>query len=171
MNGDDARHVPTMSWHENRIARPLKVGGRFDSRATKYESDLGFTTGIPRVHFSNTIPLPINTVTVAGEGMTPYMFGYSVIPKNMKILHCPSSRQPQDRRRRRAHPAAALTRVRMLVVPAVSRCVRARDERWGDRTTAQALRERAQAAMRQPREWVKRASWHLMTWYGKWGWA
>ena len=30
-----------MSWHENRIARPLKVGGRFDGRATEYESDLG----------------------------------------------------------------------------------------------------------------------------------
>ena len=42
---------------------------------------LGFTTGIPRVHFSDTVPLPVNTVTVAGEGMTPYMFGYGVIPK------------------------------------------------------------------------------------------
>ena len=38
--------------------------------------------GIPWVQFSNTVPLPVNTVTVVGEGMTPYMFGYSVIPKN-----------------------------------------------------------------------------------------
>ena len=44
--------------------------------------------GIPWVQFSNTVPLPINTVTVAGEGMTPYMFGYGVIPKNIKFLHC-----------------------------------------------------------------------------------
>ena len=51
-------------------------------------SSVGFTTGIPWVQFYNTIPLPINTVTVAGEGMTPYMFGYSVIPKNIKFLHC-----------------------------------------------------------------------------------
>ena len=36
---------------------------------------LGFTTGILRVQISNTVPLPINTVTVVGEGMTPYMFG------------------------------------------------------------------------------------------------
>ena len=42
---------------------------------------VGFTTGIPRVHFSDTVPLPVNTITVAGEGMTPYMFGYGVIPK------------------------------------------------------------------------------------------
>ena len=49
---------------------------------------IGFTTGIPRVQFSDTIPLPINTVPVAGEGMTPYMFGYSVIPKNIKLLVC-----------------------------------------------------------------------------------
>ena len=26
--------------------------------------------------------------------MTPYMFGYSVIPKNIKLLHCPSLHQP-----------------------------------------------------------------------------
>ena len=70
---------------------------------------LGFTTGILRVQFSDTVPLPVNTVTVAGEGMTPYMFGYGAIPKNIKFLHYPLSRQPQDRRRRRARPAAALT--------------------------------------------------------------
>ena len=34
-------------------------------------------------------------------------------------------------------------------------------ERWGDQMMAQALRERAGAAMRQPHEWVKWASWHL----------
>ena len=50
--------------------------------------------GILQVQFSNTIPLPVNTVTVAGEGMAPYMFGYGVIPKNIKLLCCPSSRQP-----------------------------------------------------------------------------
>ena len=49
---------------------------------------IGFTMGILWVQFSNTIPLPINTVTIAGEGMTPYMFGYGVIPKNIKFLHC-----------------------------------------------------------------------------------
>ena len=49
--------------------------------------------GIPRVQFSNTVPLPINTVTVAGEGMTPYMFGYGGI-KNFKLLRCSSSHQP-----------------------------------------------------------------------------
>ena len=43
---------------------------------------IGFTTGILQVQFSNTIPLPVNTVTIAGEGMTMYMFGYGVIPKN-----------------------------------------------------------------------------------------
>ena len=53
-------------------------------------SRLGFITGIPGVQFSNTVPLPVNTVTVAGEGMAPYMFGYGVIPKNIKLLHCPS---------------------------------------------------------------------------------
>ena len=47
--------------------------------------------GIPQVQFSNTIPLPVNTVTVAGEGMTLYMFGYGVIPKNIKLLHHPIS--------------------------------------------------------------------------------
>ena len=36
---------------------------------------LGFTTDILWVHFSDTIPPPVNTVTVVGEGMTPYMFG------------------------------------------------------------------------------------------------
>ena len=55
---------------------------------------IGFTTGIPWVQFSNTVPLPVNTVTVAGEGMTLYMFGYSVIPKNIKLLCYPSSCQP-----------------------------------------------------------------------------
>ena len=50
--------------------------------------------GILRVHFSDTVPLPVNTVTIAGEGMTPYMFGYGVIPKNIKLLHCSSSCQP-----------------------------------------------------------------------------
>ena len=70
---------------------------------------LGFTTGILRVQISNTVPLPINTVTVVGEGMTLYMFGYGVISKKIKLLHCPSSRQSQDRRRRQAHPTAALT--------------------------------------------------------------
>ena len=45
------------------------------------DGGLGFTTGIPRVQISNTVPLPVNTVTVAGEGMTPYMFGYSIISK------------------------------------------------------------------------------------------
>ena len=54
---------------------------------------LGFTTGIPWVQFSDTVPLPINTVTVAGEGMTPYMFGYGVIPKklNYYTAHHPVS--------------------------------------------------------------------------------
>ena len=45
-----------------------------------------FTMGIPWVQFSNTI-------TVVGEGMTMYMFGYGVIPKNIKLLpahHCVS---------------------------------------------------------------------------------
>ena len=54
---------------------------------------VGFTTGIPWVQFSDTVPLPVNTVTVAGEGMTPYLFGYGVIPKNIKLLpahHCVS---------------------------------------------------------------------------------
>ena len=91
---------------------------------------VGFTTGIPRVQISNTVPLPVNTVTIAGEGMTPYMFGYSVIPKNIKFLHYPPSPQPQDLCRRQARPTAALMQVQMLVVPvAVSRCVRARDGR------------------------------------------
>ena len=49
---------------------------------------LGFTTDIPWVQFSNTVPLPVDTVTIVGEGMTPYMFGYGVIPKNIKFLHC-----------------------------------------------------------------------------------
>ena len=57
---------------------------------------IGFTTGLPRVQFSNTIPLPVNTITVVGEGMTPYMFGYSVIPKNIKLLCCPSLCQPHS---------------------------------------------------------------------------
>ena len=52
--------------------------------------------GIPWVQFSNTIPLPINTITVAGEGMTPYIFGYEsydVIPKilNFYTAHHPVS--------------------------------------------------------------------------------
>ena len=55
---------------------------------------IGFTMGIPWVQFSNTVPLPVNTVTIAGEGIAPYMFGYSVIPKNIKLLHCPSLHQP-----------------------------------------------------------------------------
>ena len=45
--------------------------------------------GILQVQFSNT-------VTVVGEGMTPYMFGCSVIPKNIKLLHCSSLRKPQS---------------------------------------------------------------------------
>ena len=54
---------------------------------------LGFTTGIPWVQFSDTVPLPVNTVTIAGEGMTPYMFGYGVIPKklNYYVTHHPVS--------------------------------------------------------------------------------
>ena len=55
---------------------------------------IGFTMGILWVQFSNTIPLPINTITIVGEGMALYMFGYGVIPKNIKLLHCPSSCQP-----------------------------------------------------------------------------
>jgi hypothetical protein len=39
-NGVDARHVPTVNWYENRIARPLNVGGRFAGRSSVYESDL-----------------------------------------------------------------------------------------------------------------------------------
>ena len=57
---------------------------------------IGFTMGILWVQFSNTIPLPINTVTIEGEGMTLYMFGYSVIPKNIKLLCCSSSCQPHS---------------------------------------------------------------------------
>ena len=72
---------------------------------------LGFTMGIPRVQISNTVPLPVNTVTVVGEGMTLYMFGYGVIPINIKFLHYSPSPQPQDHRRWQARPAAALTQV------------------------------------------------------------
>ena len=43
---------------------------------------VGFTMGIQWVQFSNTVPLPINTVAIAGDGMTLYMFGYGVILKN-----------------------------------------------------------------------------------------
>ena len=64
------------------------------SRLFPFRWFVGFTTGIPRVQFSDTVPLPVNTVTVAGEGMTPYMFRYGVIPKNIKMLHCPSLHQP-----------------------------------------------------------------------------
>ena len=52
-----------------------------------------FTTDIPWVQFSDTVPLPINTVTIVGEGMTPYMFGYGVIPKKLNCYaahHCVS---------------------------------------------------------------------------------
>lgn len=41
VNGVDARQVPTISWYENRNARPLNVGGRFAGRSSVYESDLG----------------------------------------------------------------------------------------------------------------------------------
>ena len=54
----------------------------------KVRFHLGFTMGIPRAQFSKTIPLPVNTVTIVGEGMTPYIFGYGVIPKNIKLLVC-----------------------------------------------------------------------------------
>ena len=64
-----------------------------------YALKVGFTTGIPWVQISNTIPLPVNTVTIAGEGMTPYMFGYGVISKKIKLLRCPSWHQSQDHHR------------------------------------------------------------------------
>ena len=51
--------------------------------AFQVQRQIGFTTGIPWVQFSDTIPLPINTVTIVGEGMAPYMLGYGVIPKNI----------------------------------------------------------------------------------------
>ena len=49
--------------------------------------------GIPQVQISNTVPLTVNTVTIAGEGMTPYMFGYGVISKKLNYYaahHCVS---------------------------------------------------------------------------------
>ena len=112
----------TDKWHEGRVR--VQVGQAWGGQSchvgaeiTKFMASVGFTTGIPQVQFSDTVPLPVNTVTVVGEGMTPYMFGYGVIPKNIKFLHYPLSHQPQDRCWRRARLAAALTRVRMLVVP------------------------------------------------------
>ena len=47
--------------------------------------------GIPRVQFSDTVPLPINTVTVAGEGMTLYILdtvSYQKILKCYAAHHC-----------------------------------------------------------------------------------
>ena len=135
---------------------------------------LGFTTGIPQVQISNTVPLPVNTVTVVGEGMTPYMFGYSVISKKKQTTMLPIiasvSRSPQA-----ASPHRCCSHASMNAGSACG-CQSMRPsprwaEGWGDRTMAQALRERAGAAMRWPREWVKWASWCLMTWYSKWGWA
>ena len=69
------------------VHEPLKSCGSIS------KAFLGFTMGIPQVQFSNTVPLPVNTVTIVGEGMTPYIFGYGVIPKNIKLLCCPSSHQ------------------------------------------------------------------------------
>ena len=57
-------------------------------------SSIGFITGILWVQFFNTVPLPINTVTVVGGGMTLHMFGYGVIPKNIELQCCPLSHQP-----------------------------------------------------------------------------
>ena len=68
----------------------------FQVQSSPGKIHLGFTMGILRVQFSNTVPLPINTITVVGEDMIPYMFGYGVIPKNIEFLHCPSSHQPQQ---------------------------------------------------------------------------
>ena len=83
-------------WH--RISRSARLVCSWISMACCWivhaRSWIGFTMGILRVQFSDTIPLPINTVTIVGEGMILYMFGYGVIPKNIKLLCCPSLCQP-----------------------------------------------------------------------------
>ena len=81
------RIVPSTStkvWEE-------EVQSSYSSEVCGIRVHHGYTAGTLFRHRSDTVPLPVNTVTVAGEGMTLYMFGYSVIPKNIKLLpahHC-----------------------------------------------------------------------------------
>ena len=98
--------IPKMAYAANMWYLPIYQldGKERRTGSVGVTRQLGFTMGIPWVQFSNTIPLPINTVTVAGEGMTLYMFGYSVIPKILNFYTADHTVKKQLRQ----YPTSAL---------------------------------------------------------------